>query len=41
MKLKVPAAVSDFYTDILAHSFEREGKRLAAGTTTGKIIVLE
>jgi hypothetical protein len=44
MKVQIPEGVKDYYTDILAHCYEPGGgnhHRLAAGTTFGKIIILE
>lgn len=41
MKITASPAVTNFYTDILAHSFEPGGQRVAAATTMGKFIVFE
>jgi len=41
MKYNISEEIQDYYTDILSHGYEPRGFRMVAGTTTGKIVVLQ
>jgi len=38
--MKVPDELRDYYTDIIAHCYEPDGFRIAAGTSEGKVVTI-